>query len=87
MLALINSTCGNFIVDDGEECDEGRLGSLDAEGRQPCCTTDCRLEEGLNCSDVNDPCCIDCQIAALGSKVCHVVGNVSRDCTSLTTCE
>ena len=48
------STCGNFIIDEGEECDEGSLGNFLAEGRDSCCTAECMLKERTNCRyDIN----------------------------------
>jgi disintegrin and metalloproteinase domain-containing protein 17 len=51
--------CGNRIVEGSEQCDTG---SGDA-----CCTSTCELTPGSNCSDVNNPCCSNCQ-ANIGAE-------------------
>nr|XP_032810428.1 disintegrin and metalloproteinase domain-containing protein 17-like isoform X1 [Petromyzon marinus] len=49
--------CGNFRVEDGEQCDEGPpLGR-----NHSCCTHNCTLRENALCSDRNSPCCQGCR--------------------------
>ena len=55
------NTCGNGIVDPGEECDCGDL----CEGNN-CCTKDCKLTSGSVCSDSNDSCCTSCTYKSKG---------------------
>lgn len=52
--------CGNDIMEDGEECDEGK--------GQLCCKLNCKLKSGAHCSPRNSLCCADtCQF---GSRAC-----------------
>nr|AMO02512.1 ADAM 17-like protein [Tityus serrulatus] len=53
------SFCGNSLVEEGEECDAGLIGS---EDNDPCCDTNCRLRPDVICSDKNAPCCRDCRL-------------------------
>ncbi|XP_023216169.1 ADAM 17-like protease isoform X2 [Centruroides sculpturatus] len=53
------SFCGNSLVEEGEECDAGLIGS---EDNDLCCDTNCRLREGVICSDKNAPCCRGCRL-------------------------
>jgi len=48
--------CGNERIDDQEECDEGENGGK-------CCTSNCKLKPGFECSDSNHECCENCKIA------------------------
>ncbi|XP_031555460.1 ADAM 17-like protease isoform X2 [Actinia tenebrosa] len=49
--------CGNYKKEPGEECDPGNLGTSDSD----CCTMDCKLKPGAQCSDGYDsPCCKGC---------------------------
>lgn len=43
---LDKSTCGNFVLDDDEECDEG---PASIALNKPCCTENCRFKHGYNC--------------------------------------
>lgn len=54
--------CGNFIVDEGEECDVGP-GRVDDQ----CCTDFCKLRPEAECSDLNDICCNKCKLALEGT--------------------
>ena len=45
------ATCGDGVVDDGEDCDPGLL-------EDPCCDARCRLKEECTCA-VADACCSD----------------------------
>ncbi|XP_025090554.1 ADAM 17-like protease isoform X2 [Pomacea canaliculata] len=58
-----NTSCGNGLKDDNEECDAGYIGRF---GLDPCCTKACRFSNGSVCSPVNFPCCFNCQLAPQG---------------------
>lgn len=58
--------CGDGIKDPGEECDCGEKCDKD-----DCCTPQCKLRAGAQCSDANDKCCNKCKLAPSGN-VCHV---------------
>ncbi|KAK7493002.1 hypothetical protein BaRGS_00015732, partial [Batillaria attramentaria] len=60
-----NHLCGNAIIDKGEECDAG---VPDTGGFDVCCTKDCKLKDNAECSDVNFACCVDCKVAASGTR-------------------
>lgn len=45
-------TCGNYVVDELEECDAGFAVSLGIAS-DPCCDSSCRLQPGANCRWVN----------------------------------
>ncbi|XGW35390.1 hypothetical protein V3C99_018976 [Haemonchus contortus] len=49
------SFCGNGVVEEGEDCDEGNF--LTKNGSSKCCTTECRLAPSAQCSPHNQPCC------------------------------
>uniref|UniRef100_A0A3P8TST2 ADAM metallopeptidase domain 17 n=1 Tax=Amphiprion percula TaxID=161767 RepID=A0A3P8TST2_AMPPE len=60
------NVCGNSRVEQGEECDPGLLHiNLDE-----CCTADCRLKAGSQCSDRNSACCKNCKFESEG-EVCQ----------------
>lgn len=59
MKTLKKATCGNGILEEGEECD---CGSEEECKGNPCCLFGCKLKEGAACSDGNEPCCSKCQI-------------------------
>ncbi|GAV05778.1 hypothetical protein RvY_15856 [Ramazzottius varieornatus] len=59
------SLCGNFLVEEGEECDAGYIG---AEDKDTCCDQRCRLRTGAKCSDKNSVCCANCQMQAAGTR-------------------
>lgn len=40
------SFCGNSLVEEGEECDAGFIGS---EDNDPCCDSTCKLKIGAIC--------------------------------------
>lgn len=58
MKTLKKATCGNGILEDGEECDCGT--EEECKGN-PCCSFGCKLKEGAACSDGNEQCCSKCQ--------------------------
>ncbi|CAP34665.2 Protein CBR-ADM-4 [Caenorhabditis briggsae] len=50
----MNSFCGNGIVEDGEECDNG----VETDEQEvSCCDKFCRLSVGAKCSPLNHICC------------------------------
>ncbi|KHN75154.1 ADAM 17-like protease [Toxocara canis] len=49
-----SSFCGNGRVEEGEECDVGKLLTGHEDN---CCTSWCRLRPGAQCSPKNVPCC------------------------------
>ncbi|KAE8605038.1 hypothetical protein XENTR_v10014947 [Xenopus tropicalis] len=59
-----NKVCGNSRVDEGEECDPGLL----HQHNDPCCTSDCKFQPGVHCSDRNSPCCRGCQFESAQKK-------------------
>ncbi|XP_069028673.1 disintegrin and metalloproteinase domain-containing protein 17 [Embiotoca jacksoni] len=60
------NVCGNSRVEQGEECDPGLL-HINSDR---CCTTDCRLRHGAQCSDRNSACCKKCRFESEG-EVCQ----------------
>ncbi|EUB64631.1 ADAM 17-like protease [Echinococcus granulosus] len=80
------SQCGNSRLDPGEECDPGsRVGG--AQGRDPCCTSICRLKPGAKCSPLNHQCCTsDCQLLKKGTLCAEPDPTVSP-CLSAGHCD
>lgn len=62
MKTIKKATCGNGILEEGEECDCGT--EEECKGN-PCCSFGCKLKEGAACSDGNEPCCKKCQYRKL----------------------
>ncbi|XP_035006963.1 disintegrin and metalloproteinase domain-containing protein 17 isoform X2 [Hippoglossus stenolepis] len=60
------NVCGNSRVEQGEECDPGLL-NINSDR---CCTDDCRLRPGVQCSDRNSACCKGCWFESEG-EVCQ----------------
>ncbi|XP_075552567.1 ADAM 17-like protease Tace [Dermacentor variabilis] len=58
------SFCGNSLVEEGEQCDAGLIGSEDSD---PCCDEECRLKPSAKCSDRNSPCCRNCDYSQNGA--------------------
>jgi disintegrin and metalloproteinase domain-containing protein 17 len=65
------SFCGNDRIEADEECDAGLSGR---QGLDPCCDYNCKLKNNAQCSDANDYCCSQCQIAPWGSR-CYSSSN------------
>ncbi|KAF9353917.1 hypothetical protein BGX26_008339, partial [Mortierella sp. AD094] len=63
-----SNICGNGIKETGEECD---CGSPEDCAKDPCCDgTTCKLKAGAVCDDLNDDCCLNCQLRSAG-QVCR----------------
>jgi disintegrin and metalloproteinase domain-containing protein 17 len=62
------SYCGNSLVEEGEECDEGLLVRADHYQQGLCCDNRCRLIAGADCSDKNSECCGGCRIKERGVR-------------------
>ncbi|XP_072042167.1 ADAM 17-like protease isoform X1 [Amphiura filiformis] len=74
--------CGNYRVEQGEECDAGLVGLNDQD---KCCSANCKLKKSAKCSDQNSPCCEDC-LYAPSSKVCRRTAEVDADCDKTAYC-
>lgn len=60
--------CGDGVVSGTEQCD---CGGKDCAGIDPCCDgNSCQLTAGAACSDFNDACCLECQLAPK-AQVCR----------------
>ncbi|GAA5870119.1 hypothetical protein JCM1840_003589 [Sporobolomyces johnsonii] len=72
-------SCGNGIVEAGEDCDPG--GAID-----PCCDAQtCKFAPGAVCSPTNSLCCTtQCQVAANGT-VCHA--SMDPKCDTQEVCD
>ncbi|ORZ27671.1 Metallo-peptidase family M12-domain-containing protein [Lobosporangium transversale] len=56
--------CGNGIKETGEDCD---CGSPEECAKDPCCDgTTCKFKAGAVCDDLNDDCCLNCQLRPTG---------------------
>ena len=84
----LSQFCGDYVVQGDEECDAGPPGTIiGVHGKKienKCCTSDCMLREGANCSDLNQECCENCQIAKKGT-VCRILG-YTYTCTEHSYC-
>eukprot|EP00118_Oscarella_pearsei_P006568 m.29898 g.29898 ORF g.29898 m.29898 type:complete len:774 (+) comp31251_c0_seq2:75-2396(+) len=58
-----NSFCGNFRIDEGEECDEGVPSIEMNRNAIRCCDDTCHILSNASCSDVNHVCCDQCRIS------------------------
>eukprot|EP00049_Salpingoeca_infusionum_P008954 m.148604 g.148604 ORF g.148604 m.148604 type:complete len:856 (+) comp14188_c1_seq3:116-2683(+) len=67
--------CGDGILDDGEQCDAGFDGDA-------CCTGQCELIQ--TCSDVNHPCCTNCEFDA--TKICFESFGTDPLCRASVQC-
>ncbi|KAG0022316.1 hypothetical protein BGZ81_008574 [Podila clonocystis] len=60
--------CGNGLKETGEECD---CGSAEDCAKDPCCDgPTCKYKTGAVCDDLNDSCCLNCQMRPAG-QVCR----------------
>ncbi|XP_056365990.1 disintegrin and metalloproteinase domain-containing protein 15 isoform X3 [Oenanthe melanoleuca] len=72
-------TCGNHLVELGEECDCG----LSVECTDPCCnSSSCQLMPGAACA-TQDTCCQDCQLRRAG----HVCRELLGECDLPEFCD
>ncbi|XP_060790093.1 disintegrin and metalloproteinase domain-containing protein 17a isoform X2 [Neoarius graeffei] len=74
-----SNLCGNSRVEEGEECDSGLLHRND----DPCCTADCKLKKGKQCSDRNSPCCYKCMYQE-ANKICQE--SINATCKASSSC-
>ena len=77
------STCGNGIVEASEKCDGG---SQMINGIDPCCDTKCNFKSNASCSDFNQICCNNCQLASK-TKICHNADLSNITCADTTFCD
>uniref|UniRef100_A0A8C3UAR8 ADA15 protein n=1 Tax=Catharus ustulatus TaxID=91951 RepID=A0A8C3UAR8_CATUS len=76
---LTTPTCGNYLVEQGEECDCG----LSVECTDPCCnSSSCQLMPGAMCAS-KDACCQDCQLRRAG----HVCRELLGECDLPEFCD
>ncbi|ORY96016.1 Metallo-peptidase family M12-domain-containing protein [Lobosporangium transversale] len=72
--------CGNGLKEEGEECD---CGSPEDCAKDPCCDgTTCKLKNGAVCDDLNDGCCLNCQMRPQG----HVCRPAISECDIQEVC-
>ena len=70
--------CGNGVLEKGEDCDCG------SSAKCTCCTKECKLKPGAECSPLNGACCTDsCEIKQRGS-ICRSIAN---DCDLAEYCD
>ncbi len=69
------ASCGNGVIEGGEECDDGG-----ANGAASCCTTTCAFQSsGTACADDGNVCTLD--VCTGTSAVCeHPAGNAGATC-------
>ncbi|XP_059763060.1 disintegrin and metalloproteinase domain-containing protein 21-like [Balaenoptera ricei] len=67
--SLIKMRCGNYIVEDWEQCD---CGSFKQCYSNKCCEYDCMLEEGATCNE--GLCCTNCTYSEPGT-LCRPIQN------------
>ncbi|RYP23872.1 hypothetical protein DL767_008709 [Monosporascus sp. MG133] len=76
-----DGTCGNGIVEEGEQCDCG--GEEGCGGNNCCDPNTCRFRSGAVCDPMNEDCCTDqCQFASNGT-ICR---ESSGACDPQETC-
>lgn len=75
-----SKVCGNSRVEEGEECDPGLL-YLENDD---CCTADCKLKPGFQCSDRNSACCSKCMFAAAGRRCQEAINATCKGISSCT---
>lgn len=66
-LEIRKGTCGNGIVEEGEECDCGDIEGKDCLNSKCCIPGECKLKPGAQCEDLNGACCRDCQLLSPGT--------------------
>ncbi|XP_005088732.2 disintegrin and metalloproteinase domain-containing protein 21-like [Mesocricetus auratus] len=64
------SVCGNFRIDENEQCD---CGSNKACYTNPCCQNDCRFSRGSICD--KEACCTNCTYSPSGT-LCRSIQNI-----------
>ncbi|KAF2272835.1 zincin [Westerdykella ornata] len=68
VITVTGQTCGNGIVEEGEECD---CGGPEGCGNNRCCDPKtCKFRDNAVCDDSNEDCCRNCQFAS-SSTVCR----------------
>ncbi|KAI8889616.1 zincin [Backusella circina FSU 941] len=74
------NTCGNGIVEDGEECDTG------GEETACCDINTCKFKNNAVCEDSNSECCRNCQIKSKGTMCRPAVTNcdAAEYCTGIS---
>eukprot|EP00732_Lithocolla_globosa_P002010 Lithocolla_globosa_v1_NODE_1177_length_2808_cov_7.547766.p1 type:complete len:728 gc:universal NODE_1177_length_2808_cov_7.547766:549-2732(+) len=85
--AILNpNVCGNGIWEPPEEeCDCG--GNETCAG-DPCCTSQCALTTGSQCSDLNSACCSDCSIIPFANEtICRELDEENVECDVLDYCD
>ncbi|KAG0208087.1 hypothetical protein BGX33_006484 [Mortierella sp. NVP41] len=72
--------CGNGLKEPGEDCD---CGSAEDCAKDPCCDgTTCKFKGGAVCDDLNDDCCMNCQLRTAG----HVCRAAISECDMQEVC-
>ncbi|XP_046301944.1 disintegrin and metalloproteinase domain-containing protein 1b-like [Marmota monax] len=61
------ASCGNGVIEEAEQCDCG-----DQCETNECCTDECKLKEGAECS--NEACCSGCKFQTAGRTCRSVIG-------------
>ncbi|KAJ5899686.1 hypothetical protein N7495_004430 [Penicillium taxi] len=80
VVTITGSTCGNGIVESGEDCD---CGGEEGCGDNSCCdATTCKFKNNAVCDDSNDSCCSECQYSS-STTVCRAS---TGDCDIAETC-
>ncbi|KAJ5679306.1 Disintegrin and metalloproteinase domain-containing protein B [Penicillium macrosclerotiorum] len=87
VVTISGSTCGNGIVETGEDCDCG--GEQGCDDNACCDATTCKFKNNAVCDDSNDSCCSSCQYTSAGT-VCRAstsVCDIAETCTgNSSTC-
>lgn len=80
VVTITGQSCGNGIVEEGEECD---CGGQEGCGTDQCCDpSTCKFKGNAVCDDANEDCCHGCQFAT-GGSVCRPS---TGDCDPAETC-
>lgn len=81
VVTMSGSTCGNGIVEAGEDCD---CGGEESCGSNACCDAKtCKFKDNAVCDDSNDSCCTKCQFTA-ANTVCRAstsACDIAETCT------